>query len=238
MKDAYYFSHDSNAKDDPKCVLLIEQLGLEGYGIYWVLIELLREQPEYKYPLSLIPAIARRYNTTSEKMKTVIMSYELFDIENDEFFFSESLMVRMVFFDSKREKARAAVNTRWHKTEEIEADTNVIRTYYGSNTSKVKESKVKDSKDIPLFDEFWRLYPKKVARKDAERAWKKVPLAEFPEITCSLEKWKGSQGWTKDGGQYIPNAATWLNGERWKDEVPGDKICHGPTKTAGGTYKL
>ncbi len=27
-KDCYYFAHDSNAKDDPKCVLMIEQLGM------------------------------------------------------------------------------------------------------------------------------------------------------------------------------------------------------------------
>jgi hypothetical protein len=67
-KDAYYFSHDSNAKDDPKCVLLIEQLGLEGYGIFWMLIETLRDQPGYKYPIALISALARRYNTTAEKV--------------------------------------------------------------------------------------------------------------------------------------------------------------------------
>lgn len=54
-KDAYYFTHDSNAKDDPKCALLIDQLGMEGYGIYWMLIEVLRDQPDYKYPLALLP---------------------------------------------------------------------------------------------------------------------------------------------------------------------------------------
>lgn len=41
MKDAYYFPHDSNAKDDPKLSLIIEDLGLNGYGAYWVIIELL-----------------------------------------------------------------------------------------------------------------------------------------------------------------------------------------------------
>lgn len=46
-KDAYYFTHDSNAKDDPKCALLIDQLGMEGYGIYWMLIEVLRDQPDH-----------------------------------------------------------------------------------------------------------------------------------------------------------------------------------------------
>lgn len=107
-KDICYFSHDSNAKDDPKCVLLIEQLGLEGYGIFWVLVETLREQPEFKYPLKLIPALARRYNTTTEKMKTVVSAYDLFLIENDTFFFSQSLNRRMDLYLDKRKRLSEA----------------------------------------------------------------------------------------------------------------------------------
>jgi len=90
MKDAFYFPHDSNAKDDPKMVMLIEQLGMEGYGIYWVLVETLRDQPEYCYPIMLIPALARRYNTTTEKMKAVVLKYDLFKVQNEQFFYSES----------------------------------------------------------------------------------------------------------------------------------------------------
>lgn len=97
MKDAYYFPHDSTAKDDPKCSMLIEQMGLEGYGIYWVLVEILRDQPEFRYPLAMIPIIARKYNTTAEKVKIVIGSYGLFMIDNNEFF-SESLCKRMERF--------------------------------------------------------------------------------------------------------------------------------------------
>ena len=99
-KDNFWFRHDSNAKDDPKCILLIEQLGPEGYGIFWILIELLRDQPEYKYPMKLLPSLARRYNTSTEKIKTVVMSYELFNVENDAFFFSPSLLERMEALDS------------------------------------------------------------------------------------------------------------------------------------------
>ena len=102
-KDAYYFSHDANAKDDPKCVMLIEQLGLEGFGIYWVLIEVLRDQPTYKYPLALIPAIARRYNTTAEKMKIVISGYGLFEVDDNDFF-SLSLIKRMGKVNEMRNK--------------------------------------------------------------------------------------------------------------------------------------
>lgn len=107
-KDTYWFRHDSNAKDDPKCVLLIDQLGLEGYGIYWVLVEILREQPEYTYPLALLPSLARRYNTTAEKMKAVVCGYGLFEIRDDKIFFSESLLRRMENYNLLREKRKVA----------------------------------------------------------------------------------------------------------------------------------
>ena len=107
-KDAYWFRHDSNAKDDPKCVLLIDQLGLEGYGIYWVLVEILREQPDYTYPLALLPSLARRYNTTAEKMKAVVCGYGLFELRDDKIFFSESLLRRMTEYNLLREKRKAA----------------------------------------------------------------------------------------------------------------------------------
>lgn len=103
-KEAFWFRHDSNAKDDPKCVLLIDQLGLEGYGIYWVLVELLREQPEYMYPLAMVPSVARRYGTTAEKMMTVIKSFGLFEIQDDMFFFSRSLMERMTEYNAVRQR--------------------------------------------------------------------------------------------------------------------------------------
>ncbi|MGL4519346.1 MAG: DUF4373 domain-containing protein [Phocaeicola sp.] len=90
-----YFPHDSNAKDDPKCVLLIEQLGMEGYGIYWMLVETLRERDNYRYPINLLSALARRHNTTHEKVRAVVCSYELFEIDGEEFFFSPSLIERM-----------------------------------------------------------------------------------------------------------------------------------------------
>jgi hypothetical protein len=144
-KDAYYFSHDSNAKDDPKCVLLIEQLGLEGYGIFWVLIETLRDQPEYKYPVNLIPALARRYNTTAEKVKTVIHSYGLFTIDEQDFF-SLSLMRRMEHMDYKREIARLAGKKSAEKRLLTSNNsTDVQPTFNQCSTSKVKESKVNES---------------------------------------------------------------------------------------------
>ena len=94
-KETCYFSHDANAKDDFKVMLLIEELGLEGYGIFWVLIETLREQQNYKYPLKLLSVLARKYNTTLAKLEVVVRNYHLFIIEDDCFFYSSSLNRRM-----------------------------------------------------------------------------------------------------------------------------------------------
>ncbi|NWL48388.1 helix-turn-helix domain-containing protein [Pseudomonas hunanensis] len=69
------------------------------------------------------------------------------------------------------------------------------------------------------FDQFWKLYPKKKSRKDALKAWNKLsPGAELQAVMiAALANHCASRDWAKEGGQYIPNAATWLNGERWHD---------------------
>lgn len=145
-KDAYYFSHDSNAKDDPKCMLVIDQLGLEGYGIYWVLIEVLRDQPNFSYPMKLVPILARRYNTTAEKMMTVIQKYGLFELNPEEEFFSLSLNKRMEKLEASREQRRLAGKSSAEKRKLLQAfSTDVQRPLDECSTSKVKESKVKES---------------------------------------------------------------------------------------------
>ncbi|WP_248769157.1 helix-turn-helix domain-containing protein [Pseudomonas sp. MWU12-2345] len=71
------------------------------------------------------------------------------------------------------------------------------------------------------FDQFWKLYPKKKGRKDAAKAWAKLkPNEELRQILITaLGQHSVSEDWTKDGGRYAPNASTWLNGERWTDEL-------------------
>lgn len=72
-----------------------------------------------------------------------------------------------------------------------------------------------------LFERFWFEYPRKTDKKKSERAFSRIANIRelFPEIMQALERQKRSDQWTKDGGIYIPHPTTWLNGERWKDEV-------------------
>lgn len=71
------------------------------------------------------------------------------------------------------------------------------------------------------FDAFWNSYPRKEGKKAARKAWDKIrpdPVLQM-QIRNALRSQKECDQWTRDGGQFIPHPATWLNGERWKDET-------------------
>lgn len=71
------------------------------------------------------------------------------------------------------------------------------------------------------FDLFWSVYPRKIGKGAAELAWKKcrpdgtlqARIIQAVKAQCKSEQWR------RDGGQFIPHPATWLNGKRWEDEV-------------------
>ena len=70
-----------------------------------------------------------------------------------------------------------------------------------------------------LFNSFYQAYPRKVGKPNAMKVWKKFKVdAELAiKIMASLEAHKKTKQWQDK--QYIPHPATWLNQERWNDEV-------------------
>lgn len=200
-KDAFYFTHDSNASNDPKCVLLIEQLGLEGYGIFWVLIETLREQSDYRYPLNLLPALARRYNTTQDKMRVVIMNYGLFTVIDDKLFCSESLIRRMMNWDRKRELASAAGKASAAKRLAIKAGSaDVQQTFNGCSTDiqPIREDIIREdiNKDNNIYNvilEFWNskniIVHKKLSDKVKRKIKATIDLYSHDEVKKAINNY-------------------------------------------------
>jgi len=87
-KDAFYFPHYSNARNDRKLRRLRRELGVEGYGAYFMTLETLREQDGFKYPLEDIDLLADEFGLSEQKLRTVICNYDLFQVDGDENFFS------------------------------------------------------------------------------------------------------------------------------------------------------
>lgn len=73
------------------------------------------------------------------------------------------------------------------------------------------------------FAAFWAVWPRKVAREAAVKAWTKLaPDAALQAvILAAVARQRQWPQWVKDGGQYIPHPASWLNGRRWEDELNG-----------------
>lgn len=104
MKDAYWFSHDSNARNDQKIMTMRVVEGMRGYGIFFALIEMLRDASSYQLALNY-QAIAFDLREDKELIEKIICNYDLFTIEGD-FFYSKSLKDRMLKMDKTREKRR------------------------------------------------------------------------------------------------------------------------------------
>jgi len=71
-----------------------------------------------------------------------------------------------------------------------------------------------------LFNQFWKVYPKRKSRGQAEKAFLKINPDEqlLTKILESVERAKTSEDWIKEKGKYIPHPATWLNAKGWLDE--------------------
>lgn len=78
-----------------------------------------------------------------------------------------------------------------------------------------------DSLLTSLFEIFWKAYPKKKNKGQAEKVWEKIkPTKELTDsMLKKIEQLKKTNDWIKDGGQYIPFPATWLNAKGWEDEI-------------------
>jgi len=87
---------------------------------------------------------------------------------------------------------------------------------------KVSIGKQPTSSSDDGFGSFWKIYPKKVGKGAAEKAWEKQN-PNLDVVVASIEAQITSEQWQKDNGQYIPNPATWLNQKRWEDELSSVK---------------
>ncbi len=165
---------------------------------------------------------------------------EFFDIEGDEWthrrveYELDAVLVKSTKASfAGKESARQRANARLSVKDEV-IPTDVERTLNGRSRSVQHKSNHTDTeadtevlKDIstidkpivsPQFAAFWKIYPRKVGKAAASKAFikalKKVDATELIEGVNRL-----AQDPHLDI-TFCPHASTWLNGERWADEAP------------------
>lgn len=89
----------------------------------------------------------------------------------------------------------------------------------GRDTTSNNNSNNKRIKALIPFDQFWTIYPRKTAKKAAEKSWSKMNEEDQKQAICYLQK----EPFADQSVKYIPHPSTFLNGERWNDELPTEQ---------------
>lgn len=119
MKDTPYFKHDINGRHDPKVLKIRKKYGSKGYGIYFMLIEMLRSSKKYVLKMDL-DTISYDIQEDIDIIEDIINNYKLFKINNG-YFYSISLRSRMKSLDNLRKGWQKGGKKRWEKKEDNES---------------------------------------------------------------------------------------------------------------------
>jgi hypothetical protein len=234
-----YFKHFGTMRHDIKIKRVISKYGLEGYGLYNLTLESITESLSTDSPLPDLQEtcedIAEFYNGNTAKINEIMnfmINQGLFDLDeitgrimcNKLYKFLDTSQTRSVELRAMITGYKAALK---QPNELIEDKSQTVSDgHRQSNTSHDKSERIRrrkeEEKEIEKeFNQFWESYKKKQKRKDCEKKYhilySKNKLPKIIEHINIIESWHKTDKW-KDG--YQPDPLTWLNGERWNDEIP------------------
>lgn len=143
-----YFQHDAFARDDPKMLQVRIKYGPAGYGVYFMLLEYLSQQPGYVCETNQYDAIGYNLHVPSEMVRSIVEDFGLFTLsENGSLFRSESFSRRMASLDSsaysRSQAARKAAAARWGTAPTIPSpknDAEGMRHAYQSDASRMRHA--------------------------------------------------------------------------------------------------
>lgn len=227
-KDAYYFSHDSNARHDPKIVKMLTKYEY-GYQWYFMIIEILREQADYKYKMDEYygNAIARDLHTDCKAIvnfiRDCIKEFNLFSTDGD-VFWSESLLRRMEIKEQKSQTYRENAKKRWDK-QDVKGDAIAMQLQCNGNAvkeSKGKEKKVKEKRGF--------------VAPTVEQVKEYFKVNQFPEyLAIKAFNHYDVAGWKDTKGNPVRNWKQKMNSV-WFDEEKKIKETVTPKKLTMADY--
>jgi hypothetical protein len=150
MKNTFYFPHDYHARHDPKLSALIKNFGMEGYGVYWDIVEILHEQGGKleKFP-KLFEGLSHELNLNEATLKQIISAsisaFNLFQ-EDEKYIWSDRVLDNIEELNRKRSQKAEAGRLGGIKSGEKRSKTKQNEAPLEANEQK--ESKVKESKYI------------------------------------------------------------------------------------------
>lgn len=207
-KEAYYFPHFCNARHDRKIRRLRKELGTEGYGIYFMLLETLREQQDLMYPLADLDLLAEEFGVSEAKVRVAVCNYQLFEIDEEEKFFSPKMLVYLEPYFKMKEQRKLAGKASAEKRMLNDRSTTVQQSK--GKERKVNEIKEKESKlsfsemlspHVPLFannEEVAKFYDYWTEKNNkGKERWE---CEKFFDISRRIKTWINNNSKFKNNG--------------------------------------
>jgi len=220
-----WFKHDSDANRDAKLEKVLMKYGAEGYGLYWLCLELIAA-PIDKANISFelehdAEILAFRLKIDTLKVDEMMRFFILLGL-----FETSSATNRITCLKLANRLENSIVkNQQLQEIQElIKKESRTIPDNPGQSRktpARIDQTRTDQTRtDIKTlssdFDLFWSIYPKKEGKKKAKQIWESRKLDRISEkiilaVKANIPRWRDPQ--------YIPNPTTWLNGERWNDEI-------------------
>jgi hypothetical protein len=209
MKTVIYFSHDCQTRGDNKIQELIFRHGMQGYGVFWAIVENLyinaNAMPQH------YNRIAFDLRVDEKLVQSVIEDFDLFQIQ-EQIISSNSVEKRLQELKIRSKKAKEKADKRWGNATEMpqHSQSNAIKE------KKRKEKKVNNtpisinrnkSIDRPTINEVADYFKENgYDPKKGEKAWKYYAETDWKDSKGNTVKnWKQKmQGvWFKDENKVV-----------------------------------
>ena len=207
-KDVFYFPHDYNSRRDPKIVAMISVHGMQGYGWYWTIIEVLREQADYRYSIkgkyAMNSLSAEMRCTPEEAVEFVDDCVNEFDLlsSDENNLWCTTLDKKMAPLDARRDRAKKAAEKRWGD-KAVDSD----KAEEPPKPPKVVEPEKDKSMKVLTDEKRWKFFLKElrasgkydslsdaVIEEQRERCinWLKANAKRYKDYRAMFRNWLGS----------------------------------------------
>jgi hypothetical protein len=232
-----FYQHYADADEHPKFKMLRVKFGWAGEGKFWALNNRIAQAENCCLDIS------KKYNRAAiasdldfsmdeldEFLNCLLDDCELVKKCPDGNITTDIIQENFNRVMSDREKARERAARRWSKQNSASPEKKDISP---EKVCKVKESKVNNNPPLPppsggngyskSFLDWYELYPEKKGKGAAYKSWQKIGkkgIVTPKELMAAIAaQVKANHFRGRDGQDYIPNPSTWLNQNRWEDEI-------------------
>lgn len=244
-----YFPLDVDIDSDDKIQLIEGLYRTDGFATYMkLLMKIYSDGFYYKWGEKEKILMAKRIGISVELVEKIVLDCIKYGLFSEKLWLNHELLssagIQRRYFNACGKKKKGQIEAEYLLLDQEEILENCPEiTFYSiiqgitpiipektivipvlstqTKLNKTKLNKTIYSANPTFFELFWKSYPKK-EKKAKSKEWfdkHKVNQETFDLIMSKLEMFKKTSQWVKDGGKFIPQPITWLNQQRWEDEI-------------------